>query len=232
MTRVALVLFGVVVVFSGAPGAGAEKRAIAPAGIKPIGPYSPGILAGDFLYVSGQGGRDAEGKLPATIEGQARQTLHNVKSIVEAAGMTMEHVVYGQVYLDDMAHHDVMDRVWKEFFAKAPPARAVLGVHKLPTDIAVEINAVAFRDLTRKRPIFPVGYPKNLSWSPGMIAGNRLYLSGFTGTDLTTGRVPPDPDAQVQLALDNMKQTLAAAGMDFRHVVFVNPYLTDKASQK
>jgi reactive intermediate/imine deaminase len=263
MTRVALLLFGVVAL-SGALGAGAEKRAwradrlrqgfgesavalakaeaqhegnerrraIAPAGIKPIGPYSPGILAGDFLYVSGQGGRDADGKLPTTIEGQARQTLQNVKSIVEAAGLTMEHVVYGQVYLNDMAHHDAMDRVWKEFFTKAPPARAVLGVYKLPTDIAVEINAVAFRDLTRKRPIVPAGYPKNLSWSPGVIAGNRLYLSGFTGADVATGRMPPEPDAQVQLALDNMKQTLAAAGMDFRHVVFVNPYQTDKASRQ
>ena len=111
MTRVALLLCGVVVGICGALSAGAEKRPIAPAGIKPIGPYSPGILAGDFLYVSGQGGRDAEGKLPATIEGQARQTLLNVKSIVEAAGLTMEHVVYGQVYLNDMAHHDAMDRV-------------------------------------------------------------------------------------------------------------------------
>src|SRR5207249_7962965 len=92
-TRVPLLVLGaivVLVVFSGAPGAGAEKRArpaeaqsagnerrraIAPAGIKPVGPYSPGILAGDFLYVSGQGGRDADGKLPTTIEGQVRQTL-------------------------------------------------------------------------------------------------------------------------------------------------------------
>jgi reactive intermediate/imine deaminase len=230
--RVGLLLVGAIAVFEGTLGAGAEKRAVAPPGIKPIGPYSPGILAGDFLYVSGQGGRDAEGKLPATIEGQARQTLQNVKSIVEAAGLTMEHVVYCQVYLDDMAHHEAMDRVWKEFFAKAPPARAVLGIYKLPTDIAVEINAVAFRDLTRKRPIVPAEYPKNLSWSPGVIAGNRLYLSGFTGTDMATGKMPPDPGAQVQLALDNMKQTLAAASLDFRHVVFVNPYMTDKASSQ
>ena len=232
MTRVTLLLAGVIAVFASTLGAGAEKRAIAPPGIKPIGPYSPGVLAGDFLYVSGQGGRDAKGTLPPTIEGQARQTLLNVKSIVEAAGLTMEHVVYCQVYLDDMAHHDVMDRVWKEFFAKVPPARAVLGVYKLPTDIAVEINAVAFRDLTRKRPIVPAGLPKNLSWSPGMVAGNRLYLSGFTGTDIATGKMPPDPGAQVQLALDNMKQTLAAANLDFRHVVFVNPYMTDKASSE
>jgi len=84
MTRIALLLSGVVVAFSGALGVGAEKRAIAPAGIKPIGPYSPGILAGDFLYVSGQGGRDADGKLPATIEGQARQTLqlHRTSSLM------------------------------------------------------------------------------------------------------------------------------------------------------
>jgi 2-iminobutanoate/2-iminopropanoate deaminase len=215
-----------------AQGAASErKRVIAPPGVKPIGPYSPGIFAGDFLYVSGQGGRDAAGTLPGTIEGQTRQTLQNVKAIVEAAGLTMEHVVYSQVYLDDMAHYAAMEGVWKEFFPKAPPARAVLGVHKLPTDIAVEINAVAFRDLTRKRVIQPSGVQRNLSWSPGMMAGNRLYLSGFVGAD-RAGTIPPDPDAQVQLALDNMKETLAAAGMDFRHVVFVNPYLTDKASQR
>ena len=242
-----LVLIGIAVVLFGAAGVGLEKRprlaeaqsagserrrVIAPPGVKPIGPYSPGILTGDFLHVSGQGGRDAGGTLPGTVEGQARQTLQNVKAIVEAAGLTMEHVVYSQVYLDDMSHYDAMDRVWKEFFPRAPPARAVLGVYKLPTDIAVEINAVAFRDLSRKRRIVPAGYPQTLSWSPGMMAGNRLYLSGFLRADAATGRVPQDPDAQVQLALDNMKQTLAAAGMDFRHVVFVNPYLTEKASQK
>jgi reactive intermediate/imine deaminase len=232
MTRVAFLLIGALVVLIGAPGTGAEKRVIAPAGVKPIGPYSPGILAGDFLYVSGQGGRDADGKVPDTVEGQVRQTLQNVKAIVAAAGLTMEHVVYSQVYLTDMAHHDVMDRVWKEFFPKAPPARGVLGVYKLPTDIAVEINAVAFRDVARKRRVVPAGYPQNLSWSPGMFAGNRLFLSGFVGADIATGRMPHDPDAQVQLALDNMEQTLAAAGMDFRHVVFVNPYLTDKASSR
>src|SRR5262245_62049100 len=109
--RVGLLLVSAIVVFTSSLGAGAEKRAIAPPGVKPIGPYSPGILAGDFLYVSGQGGRDAEGKLPPTIEGQVRQTLQNVKAIVEASGGTLENVVYTQVYLDDMAHYDTMDRV-------------------------------------------------------------------------------------------------------------------------
>src|SRR5262245_35180043 len=100
----------------------------------------------------------------------------------------------------------------------------------MPTDTPVEINAVAFRDLSRRRAIVPAGHPPNFAAAPGVMAGERLYLSGSFGADIATGSVPADPAAQVQLALDNMKQTLTAAGMDFRHVVFVNPYLTDKAS--
>jgi reactive intermediate/imine deaminase len=210
----------------------ASKRVIAPAGPAPVGPYSPGILAGDFLYVSGQGGRDRDGTLPSTVDGQTRQTLQNVKAIVEAAGLTMAHVVYSQVYLTDMAHYDAMDAVWKECFPKAPPARAVLGVHRLPTDIAVEINAVAFRDSSRRKQIVPAGFPPNVSWAAGVMAGGRLYLSGFMGADVATGRMPDSAEAQIQLALDNMKQTLAAAGMDFRHVVFMNPYLSANASRE
>ena len=59
-----------------------EKRVIAPPGPKPVGPYSPGIVAGDFLYVSGQGARDRDGQLPAAVDAQVRQTLDNVKGIV------------------------------------------------------------------------------------------------------------------------------------------------------
>jgi reactive intermediate/imine deaminase len=208
------------------------KRVIAPPGPKPVGPYSPGIVAGDFLYVSGQGARDREGNLPATVDAQVRQTLENVKVIVEAAGLTMAHVVYSQVYLSNMAGYEDMDRVWREYFPKGPPARSVLGVFRMPTDTPVEINAVAFRDLSRRRLIAPPAYPQKLSWTPGVMAGDRLYLSGFFGADVVTGKVPDDADRQVQLALENMKATLTAAGLDFRHVVFVNPYLNERASEQ
>lgn len=210
----------------------ATRRIIAPPGAGIVGPYSPGVVAGDFLYISGQGGRLADGTLPDTFEGQVRQALRNVKAVVDAAGWSMAHVVYSQVYLTDMAQHDVMDRAWREVFPTAPPARAVVGVHRLPDDAAIEINAVAFHDLARKKPIVPQGYPPSLSWSPGMMAGNRLFLSGSLSADVTTGRIPREPDAQVRLALANMQQTLAAAGLDFRHVVFVNPYLTGEASRQ
>lgn len=206
-----------------------ERRVIAPPGPKPVGPYSPGLLVGDFLYVSGQGGRDRDNVLPSTVEGQTRQTLANIKAIVEASGLTMEHVVYCQVYLTSMADYEVMDRVWREFFPKAPPARAVLGVHRLPTDIAVEITPVAVRDLARRKVVAPAGHGADASWSAAVMAGDRVYVSGALGAD-GTGKVPENPEAQVQLALDNMKRTLGAAGLDFRHLVFVNPYLTSDAS--
>jgi 2-iminobutanoate/2-iminopropanoate deaminase len=189
-------------------------------------------MAGDFLYVSGQGARDRDAKLPDTVDGQVRQTLDNVKGIVEAAGLTLEHVVYSQVYLHDMSNYDVMDRVWKEYFPKAPPARAVLGVYRMPTDTPVEISAVAFRDLAGRKTVVPSAYSRPVSYSPGIIAGGRLYLSGVFGADVASGKVPNDPAVQVQLALDNMKQILSAAGIDFGHVVFVNPYLSSGASDR
>jgi 2-iminobutanoate/2-iminopropanoate deaminase len=207
--------------------AGAEKRVVFPPAAKPVGPYSPGIFAGEFLYVSGQGARGPNGQIPATFEEQARQSFENVKSILETAGLTMEHVVYSHVYLENAANYDAMNKVWAQYFSRGiPPARATVGVHKMPTDTPFEVNAVAVRDLSRKKAIVPPGYPANASLSPGVMVGDRLYLSGFLGRDINTGKIPEEPAAQVQLALDRMKATLAAAGMDFRHMVFVNPYLT------
>jgi 2-iminobutanoate/2-iminopropanoate deaminase len=86
--------------------------------------------------------------------------------------------------------------------------------------------------LAARKTIVPSAYPRTISWSPGIVAGGRLYLSGVFGADVATGQVPGDAAAQVQLALENMKQILGAAGIDFRHVVFVNPYLTDRASDQ
>jgi len=206
--------------------AAAERKVIFPAGAKPVGPYSPGILAGDYLYVSGQGARDADGKFAPTPEERVRQCLNNVKSIVEAAGLRMEHIVYSQVYLHESTSYDVLNKVWKEFFPSNPPARAALGVHRMPTETPVEINAVAVRNLADKKPVHAAGLNASSVVSAGMLTKDRLYISGLLGREPDSGRIPADPAAQVQMALDRMKAVLTAAGLDFRHVVFVNPYLT------
>jgi reactive intermediate/imine deaminase len=204
----------------------ADVRVISPAGATIAGPYSPGLMVNDLLYVAGQGPAGRDGKVPPDFDSQMRQTLDNVKSILSAGGLTMEHVVYAHVYMTDMANYARMDRLWAEAFPHAPPARAVLGVYKLPGDGLVEINAVALQDLSRRKILVPPGYPAGPA-SPGVIAGEKVYLSGFLGVDLA-GKVPADPSAQVEMAFDHMRKTLAVAGLDYRHVAFVNPYQTDE----
>ena len=207
---------------------GAEVLAIVPTpGPAIIGPYSPGISVGDYLYVSGQGAKGPDGSMPDTFAGQVRQTLENVKAVVEAAGLTMDHIVYMQVYLEDMQNFDQMNSVYAQYFQKAPPARATLGVAKL-LGIPVEINAVAVRDIANKKPVAVAGYDPHEPVSPGILTHDRLYVSGMRGHDLRTGIVPSDPGEQVDAALDGVKSVLEAAGLSLSHMVFVNPYLTNQ----
>jgi len=204
--------------------AGADVRAIAPPGSPVAGPYSPAVMANDFLYVSGQGPVGRDGKVAADFDAQMRQTLENVRTVLAAGGLTMEHVVYAHVYLTDMANYERMNQLWADAFPHAPPARAVLGIYRMPGEGTVEINAVAFKDLSRRSVVVYPGYPGG-PVSPAVIAGEKVYLSGFLGVD-AAGKVPADPSAQVDAAFEQMNKTLAAAGLDYRHVVFVNPYLT------
>jgi reactive intermediate/imine deaminase len=187
--------------------------------------YSPGVDAGDYLYVSAQGPRRPDGSFPATFEAQVRQALDNVKSVVQTAGLTMDHVVYTQVYLEDVSRFREVNQIFAEVFAKTPPARAVLGVAKLP-EPAVQITAVAVRNLADRRAIYPSNYKWDESASPAILTHDRLFLSAMPGSDPSSGKIPADPAAQVDFALDRMKAVLEAAGLDLGHVVFVNPYLT------
>jgi reactive intermediate/imine deaminase len=210
------------------PGLLAQGRPVIPAsGPKPIGPYTPGVLADDYLYVSGQGARTPGGDMPSTLEAQVRQMLENVKSVVEAAGLTMEHIVYTQIYLEDIEKFGDMNKVYAEYFPKTPPARAVLGVAKLP-GTPVEINAVAVRNLHDRKPVSVPGYNSGEPVSHGILTHDRLFVSAMRGRDPSTGKIPEGPAAQVDLALDGVKAVLAAAGLSMSHMVFVNPYLNNR----
>ena len=188
---------------------------------------SPAVDAGDYVYISGQAPRRADGSMPAAFPDQVRQALENVKTIAEAAGLTMNNVVYTQVYLEDVGKYEEIDHIFGEYFPKTPPARAVLGVAKVP-GAAIEINAVAVRDLTGKRAIVPPNFKSMGSASPGMLTHDRLFVSSMMGADPATGKVPDDPAAQVDLALDGVDAVLKAAGLDMANMVFVNPYLTSE----
>lgn len=204
---------------------GAQTRAVVPAsGPAPVGPYSPGVIADGYLYVSGQGAKGADGQMPATFEAQAEQTLDNVKAVVEAAGLTLDHVVYTHVYLEDIANAAALDRVYARYFPKDPPARAMIGVARLP-GTPVEVNAVAVLDTNGRAPVRLKGWDPALPFSPGMLTRDRLFISSLPGR-AANGTIPADPGAEVDAALDSFKAVTEAAGLSLSHVVFVNPYLT------
>ena len=210
-----------------APGARAQLRIVSPqhspAATDAFG--SPGIDAGDYVYVSGQGPHRQDGSTPANFPDQVRQCLENIRSVVEAASLTMDHLAYVQVYLDDMTHYEALDKAFADYFPKTPPARAVLGVARLP-EPPVQITGVAVRDLNGKQPVAPPNFKPNKAYSPGMLTHDRLFVSAMLGSDPSNGKVPDAPAAQVDLALDRLKMVAEAAGLTLSNMVFVNPYLT------
>ena len=99
-----------------------------------------------YVYTSGQLGLSPEGVLPATIEEQTRQSLENVKAVLEAAGSSMDKVVKTTVFLKNMDDFAAMNGVYAQYFSEPFPARSAIQVAKLPKDGMVEIEAVAVKN--------------------------------------------------------------------------------------
>ncbi len=112
---------------------------------KAIGPYSVGIQLGNLVFTSGQLGLDpATGNLaPGGIEAETRQSLTNLRNVLETAGSGLDKVVKTTVFLSDMANFPRMNSVYGEFFTENPPARSTVQA-SLPRGGAVEIEALGF----------------------------------------------------------------------------------------
>ena len=111
-----------------------------------IGPYSQAIEVNGTIYVSGQLPIDAAtGKMAEGIEGQTKQSLENIKHILEAAGLTMSNVVKTVVLLEDISLFTAMNGVYGTYFSGDFPARCAYAVRALPKDALVEIECVAVR---------------------------------------------------------------------------------------
>ncbi|HEY81778.1 MAG TPA: RidA family protein [Dehalococcoidia bacterium] len=111
-----------------------------------IAPYSQGFRAGDFIFVAGQGPLDpATGTIKGdTIEEQTRQTLENIKAILEANGASMKDVVKVTVILTDLSNFKAMNEVYKTFFPEPFPARICYGAALVLPKMLVEIDAIAY----------------------------------------------------------------------------------------
>lgn len=112
----------------------------------PVGPYSQGVIAGGFLFVSGQIPIDpSSGELVrGSFRDQVVRVMENLKAIVEASGASMSDVVKVTVYLRDMDKFSEFNEVYASYFPEDPPARVVVEVSRLPRDAEVEVEAVVY----------------------------------------------------------------------------------------
>ena len=124
-----------------------KKQVSTPNAPAAIGPYSQAIKAGNMIFVSGQLPIvPATGAFPGDdIASQTRQSLENIKAILESEGYTMADVVKTTCLLDNIGDFAAMNAVYGEYFKDEAPARAAFEVGKLPKDALVEIEAVAYK---------------------------------------------------------------------------------------
>jgi 2-iminobutanoate/2-iminopropanoate deaminase len=198
------------------------KGAIPPA----MGPYRPGVWAGDTLYVSGIGGRKPDvDEVDPTIEGQTRQTMLNIGQILAAGGLKHEDTVFANVYfLDPQGYkgptYGKLNSMYKDFFKLGlAPSRASFTVSKLPAAISVEITFIATRDRANKGRVVPDSAgPSPTSSNGGVLSGNTLYTSGKSGAGAGL-------QEQMRDSLKSISGILKLAGMDLRRVVDAHVYL-------
>jgi 2-iminobutanoate/2-iminopropanoate deaminase len=123
------------------------RQPITVPGALPGVPYSPGMKAGQFIFVSGQVGHvDSQGKKLEGVATQTRQVMENMKKVLGAAGASMEDVVKCTVFLTDAEDFAKMNEVYKGFFAKDFPSRSTVIVAALARpEILVEIECIAYK---------------------------------------------------------------------------------------
>ena len=130
------------------PNSSQERRAIRPAKFPNTGlPYSPGILVGGTLYVSGQLGRDPlTAKLvPGGIEAETRQALANIHEVLKAGGMDFNNVASVTAYITSFDDFPKFNAVYREFFPNDPPARATAQVAALNLGARIELQVIAVK---------------------------------------------------------------------------------------
>lgn len=109
-----------------------------------VGPFSQGVKFGEFVFVSGQLPIDpATGQFPDGIEAQTKQSLANLKAVLEAGGASLNTIVKTTVFLKDMNDFAAMNAIYAQHFTDALPARSTIEVARLPRDAMVEIEAIA-----------------------------------------------------------------------------------------
>jgi len=209
-------------------------------------PLSPAVRGGDFVFVSGMAAIDPATGTPAhgTVAAETRQILTNMVKLLEAAGPSLAKVVKVNVLIYSMLEYENMNAIYREFFPTDPPARTVCGVkliagHKVEIDCIAVAGAAEPESATDQlhRGVMEPANPKlnvsrnaNLPHSPGITAGNYIFLSGMGPVDPATGGRNLGPIAeQIRQTLCNMAHMLESAGSGLDRIVKMTVVLADAA---
>ncbi|MGA9278808.1 RidA family protein [Ilumatobacter sp.] len=112
---------------------------------KPLGPYVPILRAGDFIYVSGQGGLVDGVKVAGGVAAETTQTMKNLRELLESVGASLDDVVKTTCFLTDMENYAKFNSVYSDAFGDHRPTRSCVAVAALPANFLVEVEAVAYK---------------------------------------------------------------------------------------
>jgi enamine deaminase RidA (YjgF/YER057c/UK114 family) len=207
-----------------------QRKAIWPAGWRRRPRTDPpGILAGEILYLSAQGGEDPlTEKLPSDFSAETRQALENVSTVLKAAQMSMKNVLWVNPYMSVSGQYDVMGKVYKTYFEFGnTPGRGTIQVVGLPKGEHMVFSCIAGADLSKRKAVRPRNMPPSPTASPGILYGDTLYLSAKDGFIPSQGMVTPLFDLQLRQSMRNLLDGLEEVDMDFSNVVFSTVYLRE-----
>ena len=206
------------------------SKQIVHVGPAPVGPYSPAVRAGGFIYVSGTLAQDEAGQLvaPADAAAQTKRIIERMRAILEAAGSSLEQVVAVTVYLKSASDFAAMNDAYRSYWTKDPPTRTTV-IADLLLGALVEISMIAVPNGAERVAIHPKEWMRAPNpYSYAIRTGETLFLSGLVprnGRD--NSAVKGDIAVQTKAVLENAGELLRAAGMDFSNVVSARVYLPD-----
>jgi reactive intermediate/imine deaminase len=210
-----------------------QKKEIINTGPAPIGPFSAAVKAGGLIYVSGTLSQDDKGLLADAGDpaAQTRRILERMRTVLVAAGSSLDQVVAATVYLKSAGDFQVMNDVYRTFWPKDPPTRTTVVVPLL-LGADVEIAMVAVPKGAERVVIHPAAWAKSPNpYSYAIRTGDTLFLSGIVprnGRDNTA--VAGDIRVQTKAVMDNAGELLKAAGMDYSNIVSGRVFLPDTAA--
>ncbi|MEO6223574.1 MAG: RidA family protein [Vicinamibacterales bacterium] len=208
-----------------------EQRRVITAGAPPIGPYSPAVVAGGLVYVSGMLGTGADGQLVGPdVASQTTRILDRLREILDAAGSSLGQTVSVSVFLKNPADFEALNTIYRDYFRESPPTRTTV-VTDLLNGALVEISAIAVLNGATRQILIPDGWMKSpRPYSYIVRTDDLVFLSGLISRRGADDAFVPGPVGdQTRTILENAAILLKTAGVGLEQVVQSRVFITDVA---